>query len=82
MLKSVITFDHELCATAFIRTDGSELAGLPEMPASSSGSETFAADSARGRQIRIRMSRMLLDLRHDDRETASTNLTAESNPGV
>src|SRR5271170_5472086 len=56
-----------------VRADGSHLAGVPAMQARREGAQAPPASPAERRQVSIRMSRLRLDLRRDNRNAAATS---------
>src|SRR5271154_3161581 len=55
-----------------VRADGSHLAGVPAMQARREGAQAPPASPAKRRQVSIRMSRLRLAPRRDDRNAAAT----------
>src|SRR5271170_2233548 len=61
-----------------VRADGSHLAGVPAMQARREGAQAPPASPAERRQVSIRMSRLRLDLRRDDRNAATRKVIADA----
>src|SRR5208282_384566 len=60
-------------AQAIVRADGSHITGVSEMQARRQGPQAPAARPAARRQISLRMPRLRLDLRRDNRNAATSS---------